>query len=50
MAGAGKVSTMKISEETKKELVRIGAEYAQKDGQVRSLEAVIKLLIDEHKG
>lgn len=44
-----KVSTMKISEDTKKELVKIGGEYMQKDGQSRSLEAIIKLLIDEHK-
>jgi len=43
------VSTMKISNDTKKELVKIGAEFAQNDGQVRSLESIIKLLIDEHK-
>lgn len=43
------VSTMKISDETKKELLKIGAEYTVKDGKERSLEAVVKLLIQEHR-
>jgi hypothetical protein len=43
------VSTMKITDETKKELVRIGAEYSLKDGKERTLEEVVKLLIGEHK-
>ena len=43
------VSTMKISDETKKELVRIGAEYSVKDGKERTLEEVVKLLINERK-
>lgn len=43
------MSTMKISDETKKELARIGAEYTLKDGKERSLEEVVKLLIEEHK-
>jgi hypothetical protein len=40
---------MKISDETKKELVRIGAEYSVKDGKERTLEEVVKLLINERK-
>ncbi len=43
------VSTMKISDETKRELVKIGAEYSVKDGKERSLEEIVKLLIAEHK-
>lgn len=43
------VSTMKISEETKKTLLKIGAEYTVKDGKERSLEDIVKLLIDERK-
>lgn len=42
------VSTMKISEETKRELLKVGAEYTAKDGQDRSLEDIVKLLIQEH--
>jgi hypothetical protein len=40
---------MKISDDTKKELMRIGAEYTMKDGKERSLEEVVKLLIEERK-
>lgn len=43
------ISTMKISEETKKELMRIGAEYTMKDGKERSLEEIVKLLIEERR-
>jgi hypothetical protein len=43
------VSTMKISDETKKELVRVGAEFSLKDGKERTLEEIVKLLIGEHK-
>ncbi len=43
------VSTMKITGETKKELMRIGAEYTMKDGKERSLEEVVKLLIEERR-
>lgn len=43
------VSTMKINDETKKELLKIGAEYPVKDGKERSLEAIVKLLIQEHR-
>jgi len=42
------VSTMKISEDTKRALLKIGAEYTAKDGQDRTLETIVKLLIDEH--
>ena len=43
------VSTMKISEETKKALLKIAAEHTIKDGNERSLEDAVKILIDEHK-
>jgi hypothetical protein len=43
------VSTMKIGEETKKSLLKIGAEHTMKDGKERSLEDIVKLLIEEHK-
>jgi len=43
------VSTMKIGEETKKSLLKIGAEYTLKDGKERSLDDIVKLLIDERK-
>jgi hypothetical protein len=43
------ISTMKISDETKKELTRIGAEYTMKDGKERTLEEVVKLLIEERR-
>jgi hypothetical protein len=43
------ISTMKISDETKKELLRIGAEYTIKDGRERSLEEVVKILIEERR-
>jgi len=43
------VSTMKIADETKKELLKIGAEYTLKDGKERSLEQIVKLLIEEHE-
>jgi hypothetical protein len=40
---------MKISEETKKSLLKIGAELTIKDGKERSLEEIVKILIEEHK-
>jgi len=43
------VSTMKIGDETKKYLLKIGAEYTMKDGKERSLEDIVKILIEEHK-
>jgi hypothetical protein len=43
------VSTMKIGEETKKSLLKIGAEHTLKDGKERTLEDIVKLLIEEHK-
>lgn len=42
------MSTMKITEDTKRELLKIGAEYTAKDGKDRSLEDIVKLLIQEH--
>ena len=43
------VSTMKIGDETKKSLLKIGAEQTLKDGKERSLEDIVKILIEEHK-
>jgi hypothetical protein len=40
---------MKITDGTKKALLKIGAEYTIKDGKERTLEAIVKLLIEEHK-
>ncbi len=42
-------STMKISDETKRELIKIGAEYSVEDGKERTLEDIVRLLIAEHK-
>jgi hypothetical protein len=42
-------STMKITESTKRALLKIGAEYTVKDGKERTFEAIVKLLIEEHK-
>ena len=42
-------STMRISGETKKELVKIGANLSVKDGTERSMEDVVKYLIDTYK-
>ena len=42
-------STMKIGEDTKKSLLKIGAEYTMKDGKERSLEDIVKILIEERK-
>jgi hypothetical protein len=43
------ISTMKISEETKRALLKIAAEHTIKDGKERSLEDTVKILIEEHK-
>jgi hypothetical protein len=40
---------MKITEGTKRALLKIGAEYTVKDGRERTLEAGVKFLIEEHK-
>ena len=42
-------STMRISDETKRELVKIGAELSVQDGTERSMEDVVKYLIDTYK-
>lgn len=42
-------STMRINDETKRELVKIGAELSIKDGSERSMEDVVKYLIDNYK-
>ncbi len=41
-------STMRISDETKRELVKIGAQLSIKDGTERSMEDVVKYLIDSY--
>jgi hypothetical protein len=40
---------MKISEETKKALLKIAAEHTIKDGKERSLVDTVKILIEEHR-
>jgi len=40
---------MRISDETKRELVKIGAQLSIKDGTERSMEDVVKYLIDTYK-
>jgi hypothetical protein len=42
-------STMRISDETKRELVKIGAQLSIKDGSERSMEDVVKYLIETYK-
>ena len=42
-------STMRISAGTKRELVKIGAQLSVKDGTERSMEDVVKYLIDTYK-
>jgi hypothetical protein len=42
-------STMRINDETKRELVKIGAELSIKDGIERSMEDVVKYLIEAYK-
>jgi hypothetical protein len=41
--------TIAVTEEVRKELVKIGAEYTSHDGVIRNLQEVIELLIVEHK-
>lgn len=43
------VTSMRISEETKKAVVKIGAELAAKDGKRRSMDDVIKHLIQYYR-
>ena len=42
-------STMRISDETKRELVKIGAQLSVKDGTERSMKDVVKYLINTKK-
>jgi hypothetical protein len=43
------ISSMRISEETKKAIIKIGAELTAKDGKERSMEDVVKLLIEHYR-
>ena len=43
------ISSMRVSEETKKAIIKIGAELTAKDGKERSMEDVVKLLIDYYR-
>lgn len=43
------VFSMRISDETKKELVKIGGELSSKDGIERTLENIVKILIELYK-
>jgi hypothetical protein len=39
---------MRISDETKRALVKIGAQYSSVDGKERTLEDIVKLLLEKH--
>ncbi len=43
------ITSMKITDATRKALLMIGAEYTIKDGKVRTLEAIVRLLVEEHR-
>jgi len=43
------MGAMKLGEDTKAELVKIGARLSLADGQQRSLEDIVKLLIENWK-
>jgi len=43
------ISSMRISEETKKAIIKIGAEVTAKDGKERSMEDVVKILIEHYR-
>ncbi len=43
------ISSMRISEETKKVIIKIGGELTAKDGKERSMEDVVKLLIEHYR-
>lgn len=43
------ISSMRISEETKKALIKIGAELTARDGKERSMEDVVKLLVEHYR-
>jgi hypothetical protein len=42
-------STMRINDDTKRDLIKIGAELSIKDGKERSLEDTVKFLIEYYK-
>ena len=42
-------STMRINDDTKKDLVKVGAELSVQDGKERSLEDTVKFLIEHYK-
>lgn len=49
MSANDMISSMRISDETKKAIIKIGAELTAKDGQERSMEDVVKFLIEQYK-
>ena len=42
-------STMRINDDTKRDLIKIGAELSIKDGKERSLEDTVKFLIGNYR-
>jgi hypothetical protein len=42
-------STLRLSNDLKKKLVKIGAKMSLKDGKVRSMEDIIEALVKEHE-
>ena len=42
-------STLRLSNELKKKLVKIGAKLSLKDGKLRTMEDIIEALVEEHE-
>jgi hypothetical protein len=42
-------STLRLSNDLKKKLVKIGAKMSIKDGKLRTMEDIIEVLIEEHE-
>ena len=42
-------STLRLSNDLKKKLVKIGAKMSLKDGKLRTMEDIIESLIEEHE-
>jgi hypothetical protein len=42
-------STMRINDDTKRSIIKIGADLSVRDGRKRSLEDTVKFLIDYYK-
>jgi hypothetical protein len=43
------ISSIRVTEETKRELIKIGGELTAKDGIERSMEDILKILINSYR-